>query len=536
MQHFVIFRLARLVLRFGAGYRLLLLPLLAGLLLLGPGMAHAQMGIGTATPNPAAAVEISSADKGLLIPRLTPAARRAIGAPPQGMLVFQTGNAAAPPDSVGIWYATGQGRRWLYLPDAQQTQPKAANGLTKSGNTVQLGGALTQPFTTISGDVGQVVRVTTDGVGAAAVDQQQLQTAASTLGSPLTTSRWQSFTAGTNQALVRANVQLDVYTPGNLVCYLHQGEGQVGPPLRIERLPPTTAGYGQILTIPFATPLPLVAGQQYTLVLAELNGFHTWRYAPGDPYPGGRADAVPTHDRYFATYTAPVEGRGLALAGGQVYLTGLTGPALLNVAADGAVGTQPVASVADNLGSHRATQALALHDNALHLRSAPDAAHSLRWDAAPDGPRLSGLGGGELGTRTGAGAFTSALRWTANQRVGIGLSGAPTQALDVNGNIAASGSLAVAGEVQMGWEQVEQTYSMAGNTRIAMYLGCPSGTRLLGGGGGHRDANGAAGDITVRYSGPDPNSPTTTWRLIVSNSSSNTRAVRVYCMCARMGN
>lgn len=52
-------------------------------------MAQA-VGIGTNTPNPAAQLDISSTNKGLLIPRLTDAERNAIVSPVQGLLIFNT--------------------------------------------------------------------------------------------------------------------------------------------------------------------------------------------------------------------------------------------------------------------------------------------------------------------------------------------------------------------------------------------------------------------------------------------------------------
>ena len=72
--------------------------------------ALAQTGIGTTAPNPKAALDITAADKGLLIPRMDSAARAAIAAPlPDGLMVFQTDGRQ------GFWYAVGG--TWRYLPD-----------------------------------------------------------------------------------------------------------------------------------------------------------------------------------------------------------------------------------------------------------------------------------------------------------------------------------------------------------------------------------------------------------------------------------
>src|SRR5687767_6354343 len=57
-------------------------------------VAQAQVGIGTTSPNASAQLDISSADKGILIPRLTAAEAAAIISPATGLLVFQTDNGA----------------------------------------------------------------------------------------------------------------------------------------------------------------------------------------------------------------------------------------------------------------------------------------------------------------------------------------------------------------------------------------------------------------------------------------------------------
>ena len=49
-----------------------------------------NIGIGTTTPDTSAQLDISSSAKGILIPRMTSAQRSAIGAPAQGLLIYQT--------------------------------------------------------------------------------------------------------------------------------------------------------------------------------------------------------------------------------------------------------------------------------------------------------------------------------------------------------------------------------------------------------------------------------------------------------------
>ena len=61
----------------------------------------AQVGIGTASPNSSAQLDISSSDKGILIPRMTAAEVGAITSPATGLLVFQTD------DTPGFYFYNG---------------------------------------------------------------------------------------------------------------------------------------------------------------------------------------------------------------------------------------------------------------------------------------------------------------------------------------------------------------------------------------------------------------------------------------------
>jgi len=52
--------------------------------------SHAQVGIGTSSPNASAALDITSTTKGLLPPRMTAAQRDAIAAPVPGLMIYCT--------------------------------------------------------------------------------------------------------------------------------------------------------------------------------------------------------------------------------------------------------------------------------------------------------------------------------------------------------------------------------------------------------------------------------------------------------------
>jgi hypothetical protein len=114
----------------------------------------------------------------------------------------------------------------------------------------------------------------------------------------------------------------------------------------------------------------------------------------------------------------------------------------------------------------------------------------------------------------------------ANGNFGIGNS-APAEKLEVAGNIKYSGDLMV------GLQYVFRQDDLAARTSKEYFMVCPVGTRLIGGGGGHRDFNAPALDINVRFSGPDP--PTNAWRIVLSNNNPDfSRAVIFYAICAKV--
>ena len=119
----------------------------------------------------------------------------------------------------------------------------------------------------------------------------------------------------------------------------------------------------------------------------------------------------------------------------------------------------------------------------------------------------------------------------ASGKVGIGTN-APTQALDVNGNINTNGTI-TAQTFNVGVQYVINNSSIPDNNYGSRYASCPSGTKLIGGGGGHNAFNSAQQDITVNYSGPNP-SNTNQWMLLIDNNSSSGRGIIVYAICAKV--
>lgn len=104
--------------------------LLGSLLLLAHTLSSAQgVGIGIATPNASAILDLTSSSRGMLIPRMTEAKKVAIPSPVEGLFIFQTDSATIAPyagQPSTFWYYNGA--MWLPLI-------AASNGWLLSGNT-----------------------------------------------------------------------------------------------------------------------------------------------------------------------------------------------------------------------------------------------------------------------------------------------------------------------------------------------------------------------------------------------------------------
>ena len=99
---------------------------------------YAQVGINIAVPDPSAALDIVSTDKGMLIPRMTTVQRTAINNPATGLLVYDTNlkeiyqNAGTPP--APIWVALGHQSpnvKFFYMPSVTIDVSATGTGKTK---------------------------------------------------------------------------------------------------------------------------------------------------------------------------------------------------------------------------------------------------------------------------------------------------------------------------------------------------------------------------------------------------------------------
>lgn len=195
----------------------------------------------------------------------------------------------------------------------------ASNGLTRTGNDLALGGTLTQATTIAT--AGNNFSLTGVGYGTSpgVLDQQQLLTP----GSSGAADQWQSFTAGVSGQLTQLDLGVSSPTnangaPGTLSVYAGQGTG--GALLATQPIV-YNAVYNTYQQYVLATPVPVVAGQQYTYRFEAPTISVGFLYQSGaNPYAGGQASYSATIDFCFKTYVVqPVVTSVLtALATGNV--------------------------------------------------------------------------------------------------------------------------------------------------------------------------------------------------------------------------
>ncbi|MDB4241849.1 DUF1566 domain-containing protein [Polaribacter sp.] len=129
-------------------------------------ITSAQVGVGTATPDASAALDITSTTKGLLIPRMTETQRDAISSPANGLMIYQTDG------TVGFYYYNGSSWEGYYSKNEVDTlianlQTQITNNAIRVGMYFQ-GGVVFHILE--DGDTGYVVGET-HGLIAAVQDQ-----------------------------------------------------------------------------------------------------------------------------------------------------------------------------------------------------------------------------------------------------------------------------------------------------------------------------------------------------------------------------
>jgi hypothetical protein len=122
---------------------------------------NSQTGIGTATPNASAKLEVYATDKGFLPPRVALTATNAAGpiiSPATGLLVYNTATIGASPNNVIPGYYYWNGSAWIAIIGASTSSSIAGNGTTSTlSNFSSVMNDQTASYTLTNSDNGKVV-------------------------------------------------------------------------------------------------------------------------------------------------------------------------------------------------------------------------------------------------------------------------------------------------------------------------------------------------------------------------------------------
>lgn len=128
-------------------------------------VATAQVGIGTASPEATAVLEIVSTDKGLLIPRMTTAQRVAINSPATGLMVYETTTNSFWYYNGTEWKVRGAGKfeDGTNTNDAVYGSGNMGVGTTITGRLLDIGGAGKGSVVGMLGGINNQVNIATSG-------------------------------------------------------------------------------------------------------------------------------------------------------------------------------------------------------------------------------------------------------------------------------------------------------------------------------------------------------------------------------------
>jgi len=105
-----------------------------------------NVGVGTALPNSSAILDVSSIDKGLLVPRMNAAQRTAIVSPAKGLLIYQTETPE------GFYYNNGTAAapNWILLGATGPQGPQGLPGTTGIVKGYSIAGTTAYPSNVLS--------------------------------------------------------------------------------------------------------------------------------------------------------------------------------------------------------------------------------------------------------------------------------------------------------------------------------------------------------------------------------------------------
>ena len=181
-----------------------------------------NVGVGTATPATSAALDVSSTDKGILIPRLTLAQRDAVSYPETGLLIYQTDN------SPGFYFYNGT--QWAsvsaggaVVSSVSVTAPLASSGGSaptlsiQTASAVQSGALSSTDWTTFNSKVATTRTISTtaplSGGGALSANLTlSMPVATASVNGYLSSANWATFNAKENALTFSAPLSRSVNT------------------------------------------------------------------------------------------------------------------------------------------------------------------------------------------------------------------------------------------------------------------------------------------------------------------------------------
>ncbi|WP_460676123.1 beta strand repeat-containing protein [Hymenobacter coalescens] len=208
----------------------------------------------------------------------------------------------------------------LHFPDgtvqttaaASGSSATADNGLTKTGNNIALGGALTQPTRVVTG-TNSLSFLSNDGTGSFVDQENTIGSAGASMGG------WQSFTPSVTGELMTFETGYNGTGSTVFTVALHAGTGTGSTPLYSFTQPTTIPTNGSMTVFTFPAPPTVTAGQVYTVSVIPSTSLGSWRLNYANSYAGGRSFNAPDWDLAFRTTMRTGTATTLALSGsGQV--------------------------------------------------------------------------------------------------------------------------------------------------------------------------------------------------------------------------
>ena len=157
-----------------------------------------SVGIGTTTPNSSAALDITSTDKGFLLPLLSPAARLAITNPAEGLLVYDTTAQRFYQYQLGAWRFIINSEYWV--------QSSTSNNLYNLADSIGIGTPLPKEKLDVNGNIHatQNINVATT-ISATGSGQAETLSAANNLSTDGTLVAMGSITGNQNLVIDNTN-------------------------------------------------------------------------------------------------------------------------------------------------------------------------------------------------------------------------------------------------------------------------------------------------------------------------------------------